>query len=52
MCHYKTIFKMIKEAMFILWGQGIMYDNVLLLISNVASYMLKAGQTISVFNLT
>ena len=44
----KTIVKLFNEAMGILWPEGIMYGNVFLFVSDVAPYMVKAGQALSV----
>jgi len=41
-----TIVKAFDKAMFILWPQGIKNDNILLFISDDASFMVKAGKAI------
>ena len=48
-CNDKTTVKFFIEAMGILWRQGILYDNVLLFISDVVPYKLKARQTYAVY---
>jgi len=47
--NYSSISKTINDALQILWPTGIQYDNVFLLVTDAAKYMIKAGQTLQVF---
>ena len=38
----------VYDAMHILWPRGVKYDNVLLLLTDAAPYMIKAGEALSV----
>ncbi|KAL4148242.1 hypothetical protein QTP88_002523 [Uroleucon formosanum] len=44
--NHSTIAKAFDKAMFTLWPEGIKHDNVLIFVSDAASYMLKAGRAI------
>jgi len=44
--NHSTIAKAFDKAMFILWPQGMKHDSVLLFVSDVALFMVKAGKTI------
>ncbi|KAL4119073.1 hypothetical protein QTP88_011940 [Uroleucon formosanum] len=41
-----TIVKLFDHSMFVLWPNGIRYDDVLLFVTDAAPYMVKAGQTL------
>lgn len=44
-----TVAKLFDKSLSLLWPEGIKHDNVLLFLSDVASYMIKAGKNIKAF---
>lgn len=44
-----TIARLVNDAMTLLWPSGIQYEKVILLVSDAAPYMLKAGRNLGVF---
>ena len=44
--NHQSICKLFHQSMFLLWPEGIKHDNVLLLVSDAAPYMVKAGKAI------
>ncbi|KAL4154240.1 hypothetical protein QTP88_002065 [Uroleucon formosanum] len=46
--NHSTIVKLFDKSMFILWPNGIRHDDVLLILSDAAPYMVKAASTIKV----
>jgi len=48
-CNYKTICQLINNAMDVLWYIGIIHNNVILLLKDVAPYMCKAGNVLNIF---
>jgi len=47
--NYCTISKLFDRSLQIIWPNGIKHDHVLLLLSDAAPYMVKAGKAIKVF---
>jgi hypothetical protein len=45
--NHSTITKLFDRSLLILWKTGIKHDMVLLFLSDAASYMVKAGQSLS-----
>ncbi|XP_025408739.1 uncharacterized protein LOC112682378 [Sipha flava] len=46
--NHSTISKLFDRSLFILWPEGILYDNVLLFVSDAAPYMVKSGKSLQV----
>ena len=46
--NHTTVARVFNDAMHILWPRGVKYDNVLLLLTDAAPYMIKAGEGLSV----
>ena len=46
--NHTTVARVFNDAMHILWPGGVKYDNVLLLLTDAAPYMIKAGEGLSV----
>lgn len=44
-----TIARVVNSAMGVLWKDGVQHDRVLLLLTDAAAYMVKAGRSLSVF---
>ncbi|KAL4131518.1 hypothetical protein QTP88_008813 [Uroleucon formosanum] len=44
--NHSTIFQLFDKAMYILWGNGVKHNDVLLFVSDAAPYMKKAGDCI------
>jgi len=44
-----TIAQLFDRSMNLIWPQGVEHNNVLLLVSDVAPYMVKAGSAIKIF---
>ena len=47
-CNNKTVPKLFNDAMGVLWPSGIKHDQVLLLLTDAASYMIKAAEALKV----
>lgn len=47
-CNNKTVAKLFNDAMGVLWPDGIKHDRVLLLVTDAASYMIKAAEALKV----
>jgi len=48
-CNHKTICQLFNNAMGVLWPNGIIHNNVLLLLTDAAPYMVKAGKVLDTF---
>uniref|UniRef100_A0A2S2PYT5 Uncharacterized protein n=1 Tax=Sipha flava TaxID=143950 RepID=A0A2S2PYT5_9HEMI len=48
-CSLKTIVKLFNDSMSLLWPKGVKHENVLLFLTDAASYMVKFAVTINVF---
>lgn len=46
--NHSIIAKLFDRSLFISWPQGILHDNILLFVSDVAPYTVKAGKFIRV----
>lgn len=46
--NHTSIAKLLDKSLHILWLQGIKHDNILLFLSDVAPYMMKAGRGIKI----
>ena len=46
--NHTTIAKLLDTSLHILWPQGIKHDNILLFLSDVPPYMVKAGRRIKI----
>ncbi|XP_050531050.1 uncharacterized protein LOC126899859 [Daktulosphaira vitifoliae] len=44
--NHSSIFKLFDQSLNLLWPQGVKYDDVLLFVTDVAPYMIKAGKAI------
>lgn len=44
--NFSTVAKLFNKSMFLLWSDDIQHNNVLLFLSDIASYMIKAGTAI------
>jgi len=44
--NFTTVTKLFDNVMFLLWSNGIRYNEVLVFLSDAAPYMKKAGDTI------
>jgi len=44
--NHSTIFKIFDKSMNILWPEGVRHGDVLLFLSDAASYMVKSGDAI------
>jgi len=49
--NHSTISKLFDRSLQIIWPNGIKHDHILLLLSDAAPYMVKAGKAIKVFYL-
>ena len=47
--NHSTICKLFEKCMFLLWPEGIRHDDVLLLVTDAAPYIVKAGKSIQAF---
>jgi hypothetical protein len=47
--NHSTICKLFDRSMFLLWPEGIRHDDVLLFVTDAASYIVKAGKSIKSF---
>ena len=47
--NHSTICELFEKCMFPLWPEGIRYDDVLLFVTDAASYIVKAGKAVQAF---
>ena len=47
--NHSTICRLFDKCMFLLWPEGIRYDDVLLFVTDAAPYIVKAGKAIQAF---
>uniref|UniRef100_A0A2S2PHA5 DUF659 domain-containing protein n=1 Tax=Schizaphis graminum TaxID=13262 RepID=A0A2S2PHA5_SCHGA len=47
-CNFQTVGKLFNDAMQLLWPSGVKYENVLLFVTDVAPYMVKAADSLTV----
>lgn len=48
--NYATTSRLFDKSLLILWPEGIRHENILLFLSHVAPYIVKAGKNIKIFN--
>ena len=47
--NHSTICRRFEKCMFLLWPEGIRYDDVLLFVTDAAPYIVKAGKAVQAF---